>query len=130
MTSTRRPTEQEAFDALLRQRLAAFTRKAFSTVDPGATYKHNWHIDLIAEYLEACTRREIKRRKEHADRALGEWKIKHENLHREGHDHRNHCEVRAAQPERRDTDQKGEQRRREACKRRRQERGQAEEMEQ
>jgi len=56
-----KPTEQEAFDALLRLRLAAFTRKAFQTVDPGAEYKHNWHIDLIAEYLEACTRREIKR---------------------------------------------------------------------
>ena len=56
-----RPTEQEAFDALLRTRLAAFTRKTFATVDPGAAYKHNWHIDLIAEYLEACTRREITR---------------------------------------------------------------------
>ncbi|MCE9567472.1 MAG: phage terminase large subunit [Planctomycetes bacterium] len=56
-----RPTDQEAFDALLRYRLAAFTRKTFATVDPGAAYKHNWHIDLISEYLEACTRREIKR---------------------------------------------------------------------
>lgn len=59
--SGKRPTDREAFDALLRTRLAAFTRKAFATVDPGAVYKHNWHIDLIAEYLEACTRREIKR---------------------------------------------------------------------
>ena len=59
--SGRRPTDQEAFDALLRTRLAAFTRKTFATVDPGAAYSHNWHIDLIAEYLEACTRREIKR---------------------------------------------------------------------
>lgn len=57
----KRPSDQEAFDALLRTRLAAFTRKAFATVDPGAVYKHNWHVDLIAEYLEACTRREIKR---------------------------------------------------------------------
>ena len=55
------PSKQEAFDALLRTRLAAFTRKAFSTVDPSTPYSHNWHIDLIAEYLEACTRREIKR---------------------------------------------------------------------
>jgi len=56
-----RPTEAEALDALLRTRLAAFTQKTFRTVDPGANYLHNWHIDLIAEYLEACTRREIKR---------------------------------------------------------------------
>ncbi len=61
MTNTRRVSDQEAFDALLRTRLAAFTRKTFATVDPGAAYKHNWHIDLIAEYLEACTRREITR---------------------------------------------------------------------
>lgn len=57
----KRPSKAEVFDALLRTRLAAFTRKAFATVDPGAEYKHNWHIDLIAEYLEACTRGEIKR---------------------------------------------------------------------
>ncbi len=56
-----RPTKAEALDALLRTRLAAFTQKTFRTVDPGATYRHNWHVDLIAEYLEACTRREIKR---------------------------------------------------------------------
>jgi predicted phage terminase large subunit-like protein len=56
-----RPTEQEALNALLRTRLAAFIRKSFHTVDPGAEYSHNWHVDLIAEYLEACHRREIKR---------------------------------------------------------------------
>lgn len=61
MTITRRPTDREALDALLRTRLAAFTRKTFATVDPGVPYSHNWHVDLIAEYLEACTRREIKR---------------------------------------------------------------------
>ncbi|WP_435018481.1 phage terminase large subunit [Tundrisphaera sp. TA3] len=61
MACMTRPTKTEAFDALLRTRLAAFTRKAFSTVDPSTPYSHNWHIDLIAEYLEACTRREIKR---------------------------------------------------------------------
>jgi len=61
LTNTRKVDEQKAFDALLRTRLAAFTRKTFATVDPGTHYSHNWHIDLIAEYLEACTRREIKR---------------------------------------------------------------------
>ncbi len=59
--STRKPTEQQAFDALLRTQHKAFTRKAFGTVDPGAEYRHNWHVDLIAEYLEACTRGEVKR---------------------------------------------------------------------
>lgn len=56
-----RPTKSEALDALLRVRLAAFIEKTFRTVDPGTPYLHNWHVELIAEYLEACTRREIKR---------------------------------------------------------------------
>ena len=59
--SEQSPSKQDAFDALLRTRLAPFVRKSFATVDPGTPYSHNWHIDLIAEYLEACTRREIKR---------------------------------------------------------------------
>lgn len=41
--------------------LAPFIKKTFETVDPGATYQHNWHIDVVAEFLEACHRREIKR---------------------------------------------------------------------
>jgi predicted phage terminase large subunit-like protein len=48
-------------DALLRQRLSYFTRRTFATVDPGAIYLHNWHIDLIAEYLTACTYGQITR---------------------------------------------------------------------
>lgn len=55
------PSEQEALDALLRLKLSAFIQKTFYTVSPADEYLHNWHIDLIAEYLEACTRREIKR---------------------------------------------------------------------
>ena len=51
----------QAYQALLRQSLSSFMQKAFTTVDPGATYLHNWHIDLMAEYLEACTEREITR---------------------------------------------------------------------
>ena len=44
-----------------RRSLSAFVRKVFSTVDPATAYKHNWHVDLICEYLEAATRREIQR---------------------------------------------------------------------
>ena len=51
----------QAYQALLRQSLSSFIQKTFTTVDPGATYLHNWHIDLMAEYLEACTGREITR---------------------------------------------------------------------
>ena len=41
--------------------LAPFIRRAWPTIEPGTPYLHNWHIDAIAEYLEAVTRGEIKR---------------------------------------------------------------------
>jgi len=44
-----------------RRSLAAFTKKAFQIVDPGAVYKHNYHIDLISEYLEACYTGDIRK---------------------------------------------------------------------
>jgi predicted phage terminase large subunit-like protein len=44
-----------------RLKLSTFTQRAFHTIDPGASYLHNWHIDAIAEYLTACYNRDIKR---------------------------------------------------------------------
>lgn len=38
-----------------------FLGQSFHTVNPGAEYLHNWHIDAIAEYLEAARRSEITR---------------------------------------------------------------------
>lgn len=38
-----------------------FIEKCFSTVDPGTEYLPNWHIALIAEYLEAARRGEVTR---------------------------------------------------------------------
>lgn len=45
----------------MRERLAPFIKRVFKTVDPGAVYRHNWHIDLISEYLEACSKQQIRR---------------------------------------------------------------------
>jgi predicted phage terminase large subunit-like protein len=47
--------------AVLRTDLASFIAKAFATINPGTPYLSNWHIDLIAEALMACTRGEITR---------------------------------------------------------------------
>ncbi|MFQ5985300.1 MAG: phage terminase large subunit [Alphaproteobacteria bacterium] len=47
--------------AVLRQDLSSFIAKVFETVDPGTPFLPNWHIDLIAEYLEACARGEVTR---------------------------------------------------------------------
>lgn len=51
----------QEIQALLRQDFPAFIEKVFTTIDPGSEYLHNWHIDLIAEYLIACQRKEIKK---------------------------------------------------------------------
>ena len=45
----------------MRNHLSPFIKKTFQTVDPGATYSHNWHIDLISEYLEAAAQGDIRR---------------------------------------------------------------------
>lgn len=41
--------------------LTEFVKQAWPIVEPGKTYLHNWHIDAIAEHLEAVTRGEITR---------------------------------------------------------------------
>lgn len=46
---------------ILRNDLSTFTESVVNTVSPEANYQHNWHIDLIAQYLIACQRGEIKR---------------------------------------------------------------------
>ncbi len=51
----------ELQDAFERQHFGVFVSKVFATVNPGMSYEVNWHIDLIAEYLEACRRGEIRR---------------------------------------------------------------------
>jgi len=61
-------TKQEAAAILLERRkmrsedgLPLFIARVFETVDPVSTYKHNWHIDLISEYLMACYRRDVRK---------------------------------------------------------------------
>jgi len=57
-------TNKEALEYELagcREDLSLFIEKTFEILNPGTPYLHNWHVDLIAEYLEACEKREIKR---------------------------------------------------------------------
>jgi hypothetical protein len=37
--------------AILRNNFSCFIHKVFQTINPGLTYEHNWHIDLICDYL-------------------------------------------------------------------------------
>lgn len=51
----------EWFDSVLKTDLASFIGKSLATVNPGATYLPNWHIDVIAEHLQAAARGDITR---------------------------------------------------------------------
>lgn len=41
--------------------LSSFISKTFTTINPGVRYLHNWHIDLIAEYLQQVYEGNIRR---------------------------------------------------------------------
>jgi predicted phage terminase large subunit-like protein len=47
--------------AKCRTYLADFIHAAFTIVDPGTSYQHNWHIDCIAEHLHAVHKGEMRR---------------------------------------------------------------------
>ena len=48
-------------DKILKNDFPAFIGKTLATADPAAHFQSNWHIDLIAEHLEAARRGEITR---------------------------------------------------------------------
>lgn len=48
-------------EVMLRDDFPAFIARSFATVNPGTAYLPNWHIGLIAEYLEAVRRSEVTR---------------------------------------------------------------------
>ena len=53
-------SDAEFLNAICRENLSAFTAKGFSVLEPSTDYMHNWHIDCIAEHLEAVWRGEIQ----------------------------------------------------------------------
>ncbi|WP_341764243.1 phage terminase large subunit [Candidatus Tisiphia endosymbiont of Beris chalybata] len=52
---------KKLLEAILRSDFNSFISKVFSTINPGSQYQANWHIELIAEYLRAVQKGEIKR---------------------------------------------------------------------
>ena len=38
-----------------KESLSEFVRQAWHVIEPGSEYIHNWHIDFIAEHLQAIT---------------------------------------------------------------------------
>ncbi len=43
----------------MRSHFSDFVVRGFQTVDPGAKYKHNWHIDCMSEHAEAVYLKQI-----------------------------------------------------------------------
>src|SRR6059058_4277055 len=47
--------------AYLRQSLSLYVEKVFLTLEPGAAYQHNWHIDHLCWQLSRVARGEVRR---------------------------------------------------------------------
>lgn len=45
----------------VRRDFVSFIARSFATVSPGSPYLHGWHIEALAEHLEAVRRRDITR---------------------------------------------------------------------
>lgn len=50
-----------ALDHIVANNLSYFIEKSFHTLEPTTDYLHNWHIDAIADYLDACEDGEISK---------------------------------------------------------------------
>jgi len=55
------PSLREIDQELCRRSLTEFVRAAWHVVEPGTPYVHGWHVDAIAEHLEAVTAGQITR---------------------------------------------------------------------
>lgn len=52
---------QDPIHHLYQQDLASFIGRSVEITHPNTRYIPNWHIELIAEYLDACMRGDITR---------------------------------------------------------------------
>ena len=52
---------KKLLSAILRNNLPCFIHKSFQTINPNCHYDHNWHIDLICDYLNEVEKGNIKR---------------------------------------------------------------------
>lgn len=55
------PEQEEIDRELCKRSYRNFIKLAWRYVEPSQPFKHNWHIDAIADHLEACVRGDIKR---------------------------------------------------------------------
>ena len=53
--------ENDVAGDVAEESLAQYVRQAWHVIEPQTPYLHNWHIDAIAEHLEAVTFGELRR---------------------------------------------------------------------
>lgn len=58
---THLPSKDEVVAEQCRRRLSRFVREAWPIVEPATPFVHGWHLDVVAEHLEAVSCGEIKR---------------------------------------------------------------------
>lgn len=47
------PTDYETLQAICRDSFGAFAKKAFTIIEPGTPFEYSWHLQCIAEHLQA-----------------------------------------------------------------------------
>src|ERR1700730_15385288 len=60
MERTMEITKKE-YQAILRKDFVAFVERGFRELNPQTEFKHNWHIDVIADTLEQCRAGKLRR---------------------------------------------------------------------
>lgn len=58
---THAPSRDEILAERCRRSLRVFTQEAWPIIEPQTPFVHGWHLDVLAEHLEAVSRGEIKR---------------------------------------------------------------------
>lgn len=58
---THLPSRDELTAERCRRRLSTFVREAWPIVEPATPFVHGWHIDVLAEHLQAVSQGEIRR---------------------------------------------------------------------
>ena len=58
---TRLPSRDEIVAEQCRRRLSRFVREAWPIVEPATPFVHGWHLDVVAEHLEAVSAGELPR---------------------------------------------------------------------
>lgn len=58
---THAPSRDEILAERCRRSLRVFTREAWPVIEPQTEFVHGWHLDVVAEHLEAVTAGEIPR---------------------------------------------------------------------